>query len=155
MNEKSKELRAKFADLFVNSLNNEPKEWRKEWFSLKGWFNAASNKEYKGFNRLMLGYLSEKNGWSDPRFFTFKQATDKGYKVPKGTKGNPVEFWAPYDFKKKKTLTWKEFSSLSAEDAENTTLIARTYTVFNASQLEGVPEYKDERATNVKPNEAV
>lgn len=155
MNEKSKELRAKFANLFVNSLNDNPKAWRKEWFSIRGCFNPASKTDYRGFNRVMLTYLSEQNGWGDPRFFTFKQASEKGYKIPKGTKGSPVEFWSPYDYKRKKTLTWSEFSKYDEADRDNVTLLARTYTVFNASQLEGVPEYKDDRATNVKPNEAV
>lgn len=155
MNEQSKELRRKFADMFAEALNGEPKKWRKEWFSARSCFNAATNSEYTGFNRFMLAHLSEVNGWTDPRFMTFAQASKKNLSIIKGSKGSDVEFWSPYDYKRKKKLSWSDVNAMPESERENVGLISRTYKVFNGSQIKGLEPYRDERATNVKANAAV
>ena len=149
---KTKDFRRQIADRFIKSLQENPKTWRKEWFSKRPPFNGAKGNEYKGINRLWLSHLMETNGWDDPRFMTFNQAKNKDAHVKKGEKGTHVEFWSPYDKKNKKKVTWGEFHNLEEEDRG---MISSYYTVFNGSQIEGLEPYKDGRETNAKPNEAV
>ncbi len=89
-------------------------------------FNAATGKHYNGLNIGTLEARAEElHGLEDPRWLTFLQAKELGYKVKKGAKGVKVTFWK------------------IEEDKENdkTRRILKFYTVFHASQIEGIPPY--------------
>lgn len=142
MNTKTKEYREKIAEIFIKSLEEKELNWKKNWTASGSHipYNVISQKNYKGANRLYLSFLSIKNNWDDPRFATFKQIQDKGWKLQKGSKGNQVEYWMPYDFEKKKVLTWQEFKKLQSEGNDKKIgLVAKYYTVFNAKDIIGIP----------------
>lgn len=104
--------------------------------------NAVTGKNYKGLNRFWLSMVSMANGLEDPRWATFKQIQDKGWKLAKGSKGMEVEYWSPYDFQNKKNLSWKEFGALQQDPdrKDHIGIIAKYYHVFNAKDIEGIPE---------------
>ena len=75
---------------------------------------------------------------------TYKQATDQGWQVRKGEKGTQIEFW---DVKPASAREEGQPQGRIA-GAENrpkqpacSRLIHRVYTVFNASQIDGIPAY--------------
>ena len=78
---------------------------------------------------------------------TFNQASSKGYLIKKGSKGVPIEYWSLYDNKNRKSITSAEAKRIIEEDKERSkdfTYICRVYTVFNATQMEGIPLYKNQ-----------
>lgn len=97
--------------------------------------NPTSKVYYQGGNRLKLGYIAAENEYKDPRWMTFKQASEEGYKIKKGEHGTVCEKWI--------------FTEKVKEKDENGNVIEREqslerpkvnyFTVFNAEQMEGVP----------------
>lgn len=87
--------------------------------------------------------------YADPRWCTFNQAKDKGWKVIKGEKGTRVEFWSMYDTKTKKKLTPSQVKKLRdtlelSEFHDRVKPISNVFTVFNGEQLDGIPKLKVE-----------
>lgn len=140
-------MRKEMIDAFLNALQEDKIPWHKSWSALQMMppRNAVRDTEYRGVNRFWLFHTAEQNGYSDPRWCTFKQAKDNHWHVKKGEKGTHVEFWSLYDRKIKKTIDDKEADSLRQqltpeEYAERVKPVANNYTVFNAEQIEGIPK---------------
>ena len=69
----------------------------------------------------------------------------------KGSKACRVEYWAYYDGKQRKLLSWQEAKACLGADPnymENLRLSCRTYSVFNAAQIDGMPEM-EQRHTDI------
>ena len=144
-------LREQLAQLFLESLNQDQLPWKACWqVSLPE--NAVNGTKYKGINALMLSFAAAHAGFGDHRWCTFRQATEKGWNVKKGAKGWPVEYWAYVDREKKKMLSWAESAKIFRQDPdyaqENLVLRSRVYTVFNAVQIEGIPEIQQVQNTS-------
>lgn len=135
--------RQQLAGMFLDILqSDEPLRWKKGW-TVEAAGNAVTGKPYRGINRIMLALTASANGYQDHRWCTFKQASDAGWKIRKGSRGTPVEFWSIYDKKTKMTLTSREYDQLIRRDPEykkNIRIVLREYTVFNGEQIEGIPE---------------
>ncbi len=142
---KMNKVREQISQAFLESLKENELPWQKGWLTERP-YNAASNTEYRGVNSFCLSCAAEQKGYSDPRWCTFKQAQDKGWKVKKGEHGTQVEFWSMYDTETKKKLTVRESNLLKkvlGEDFyERVKPISSVYTVFNGEQIEGIPERK-------------
>lgn len=103
--------------------------WRRPWKSLKAAGLTPKNhngREYRGANFFLLGMLH----YELPIFLTFKQAKDLGGQVMKGAKGFPVIFW--------KLLDATAANAESPDQIGRKIPMARIYTVFNVSQVEGL-----------------
>lgn len=138
------QTRQELVNMFLEVLNSsEPLSWTKGWVSSCP-KNAITNKEYRGINRMMLTIQSMYKGYSDPRWCTFKQAQEKGYSIKKGEKSSLIEFWSYYDKEKKKAISFEDVARIMEDDIEyykeNISLMSRTYRVFNAEQINGIPE---------------
>jgi antirestriction protein ArdC len=111
--------------------------------------NPTTDRNYRGGNALHLMATALQRGYSDPRWTTYKQASDQGWQVRRGEKGTQIEFWEvkPAD----KDVSPGENAGASSErngrDGRDTRLIHRVYTVFNAKQIDGIPEYQPKRPT--------
>lgn len=134
--------REKLSQAFISALNEGRIPWKVCWQSMDP-ENVVTGKQYRGVNALMLSYYAYEHGFTDPRWCTYVQAQGKGWQVRKGATGCPVEYWAYYDSKQKKLLPWSEVGPLLRDTeyaAKYLQLRCRTYTVFNAGQIDGVPE---------------
>jgi len=96
--------------------------WQKPWHGVRaGAYNRISKKPYSILNQMLL---SKEGEWA-----TFKQWTDIGGKVKKGSKSELVVFWKLQPFEEVK------------EDGEKVVKhvpILRYYNVFHISQVENV-----------------
>jgi len=113
---------------FIAALEKGEIPWKKPWATLKSVWprNGKTGDRYHGCNVFLL-YMA---GFSDPRFFTFKQIGEMGGKVRKGEKGMPVVFYTQYKKEVENDLTGgKEMKSLRC---------VKHYWVFNAEQCEGL-----------------
>lgn len=158
MNRKTSEFREKVADMFVKSLQENALDWKKGWQSVNQLpQNAVTGKNYKGLNRFWLSLVAQVKGLDDPRWATFRQIQDKGWKLVKGAKGMEVEYWSPYDFQSKKNLSWKDYEELlrNPENKEHIGIIAKYYHVFNAKDIEGIPELTKESERQIVSDEII
>ena len=92
--------------------------------------NLATRKSYRGINILMLSIEARLSGYPDSRWVTLRQANELGAKVRKGSHGTPIVF-----FKMKEIA-----DAVDAEEPKRVIPMLRSYTVFNASQLDFLPE---------------
>ena len=146
-------LREQLAQAFVSSLNEGTLPWHKTWGSARP-RNAISGKDYRGVNSLWLSLLAANRGYKDPRWCTFKQAKDKGWSVKKGEKADAamIEFWSLYDKKTHKTIEHREMKRIVEDDPDRKDdfiLMSRTYCVFNAEQISGMPELQIDNGVDV------
>lgn len=97
---------------------------------------------------------TEMQGFSDPRWMTFKQITDAGGHVKKGSRGVPCLYWADKWLDAEgKPLSAKEVQELPSESRQRI-LIPCRFVVFNAEPTEGLnlPKWKAPEVT-WDPNE--
>lgn len=132
---------------FTKCLDEDKLPWSKGWNSVGVLevHNPVSKTKYKGVNAFLLTIMSYHLGYDDPRWCTLNQAGAQGWKIKKGSKSLPVEFWSVYDKVNKKKVTLHEYSRLinnEERDPKDFSVMARTYNVFNAAQIEGIPEFE-------------
>jgi antirestriction protein ArdC/3'-phosphoadenosine 5'-phosphosulfate sulfotransferase (PAPS reductase)/FAD synthetase len=122
-------------DKIIAALEAGTRPWRQPWKSGSPGMpiNATTGRPYHGINVLLLAMTSFALG-GDPRFCSYKQASDRGWQVRKGGRGTTVFFF-------KRMLVEDRNAAPDAEDRTKAIPILRAYTVFNGSQIEGIPAY--------------
>lgn len=92
-------------------------------------YNVASSRHYRGVNTLALWSVAQARGYDCNAWGTYKQWAERGAQVRKGEHGALVVFW--------------KFDGAAPVDgdadgpAARRRVLARGYTVFNASQVDG------------------
>ena len=83
----SKNIYQMITDRFIKELENGVIPWQKTWHGTfrSGAFNRVSKKPYSLLNQMLLSNEGE--------YATFKQWTDLGGKIRKGSKSEIVVFW--------------------------------------------------------------
>jgi antirestriction protein ArdC len=119
--------------------------WQKPWITtgqntLQP-VNAATRREYRGVNVLMLWAAAEITGYQDGRWASFKQWQQIGAQVRRGEKGTPVVFYKELPRRGGEeaggTISG-QFEGAAAEATKpGTYLMAKSSYVFNAAQVEG------------------
>lgn len=114
-------------------------------------YNPVSDVVYRGGNRLRLMLAAEENGFTDPRWMTFKQASEKNYRIAAGSKGVLLEKWI---FHKEVPALDEAAQPVIGADGkpvmERIALnkpIVNYFRVFNGSQVIGLPELEHREVT--------
>lgn len=97
--------------------------------------NLVTGKPYRGINVIMLYVEATARSYTDNRWLTYKQAGDIGARIRKGEHGTQIVFYCMREIKDSKT----ELADTDVADTRSIPLL-KTFTVFNVSQLEFVPE---------------
>lgn len=133
-----RDLRQEITDDIIAALEKGVAPWQKPWqagaFEMP--LNPTSGKPYRGGNAIHLMMSSMRRGYEDPRWITYRQAQENGWQVRKGEKGTQIEFW---QFPKNDKDHEEPRDNAPAESRDR--FIYRVYTVFNASQIEGMPAH--------------
>lgn len=157
MSMKQNKMREEMKEAFINALKEEQIPWHCDWVRMGRPENAVTGKQYRGVNSIWLSYTQDRKGYQDPRWCTFKQAQKEGWKVKKGEKGARVEFWSLYDTETKQKISGGKVAELREQLGDDfydrVKPISSVYTVFNAEQIEGIPERMTERAQSLLPEE--
>lgn len=134
-----RDLRQEVTNSIIEALEKGTAPWQKPWqagaFEMP--MNPTSGKPYRGGNALNLMMAAMRSGFEDPRWITYRQAQENGWQVKKGEKGTQIEFW---QFPKGKAKELEAAGDPASTDAKDK-FIYRVYTVFNASQVEGIPPH--------------
>lgn len=138
----------KVAEKLIAQLEAGTAPWQKPWDAGTAEFmpfNPTTGNRYKGINALML----MAQGREDPRWMTYKQATEAGAQVRKGEKGTGIQYW--------------QFTETQqSEDAQGNPVKVdvrlerpRVFfaTVFNGNQIDGLPPLGEKKALTWNPNE--
>ncbi len=148
-----RDFRQEVTDSIVQMLEQGVAPWQKPWESAGSAFempvNPTTEKSYRGGNAIHLMATALRRGYDDPRWMTYRQAAENGWQVRKGEKGTQIEFWEIRDRSADSHTSdpsedRSEISSKS-KSAEERRLIHRVYTVFDAKQIDGIPEHKTEQ----------
>ena len=121
----------------VEMLQQGTIPWRKPWRADAGEpRNVISGKAYRGINVFLLSAMP----FASPYWLTYRQATERGGSVRKGSKGTPVVFWRWN--KPGEQGQGREEQSGTDEQADTSQRrgapLLRYYTVFNVEQCEGI-----------------
>jgi hypothetical protein len=141
-----KELYAMQSEALYDLIMENDQQWRKEWaddgFQQQ---NATTEKPYNNLNQTLLFKRAVKENMDDPRWITFNQAKEKGYKVKKGVKGSQIfRLVRGYD-----RLVKDENGNLIQDENGKNKMEHITYdrprikmfTVFNAQDVENIPPF--------------
>ncbi len=137
-------MRRKMIEGFLSALKEDIIPWERNWELGEVPQNATTEARYRGTNSLWLNCVAQEKGYGDPRWCTFLQAKEKGWRIKKGERGTQIEFFTYYDKERKKNITYQDAEglrkALSREDyAKRVTIFTKNSTVFNAEQIEGIP----------------
>ena len=105
--------------------------WRKPWGAVAGEpRNLVSGKAYRGINVFLLSAAP----FASSYWLTYRQATERGGTVRKGSKGMPVVFWR-WNKPGQESETQEEQAETSQRRGAP---LLRYYTVFNREQCDGI-----------------
>lgn len=115
-------------DKVIEAMQDGDMKWKKTWDSLatSNPYNPMTGNEYNGINRIALA-MSEH---SDPRYLTFKQATDLGYQIQRGSKALSVIHFHFLE---------KEVENKDGEKDIERIPSLKEWKVFNAEDIIGIP----------------
>ncbi|WP_422927463.1 ArdC family protein [Singulisphaera sp. PoT] len=127
------DLYGRVTEQIVAELEKGVRPWLKPWDAehAAGRITRplrASGEPYKGVNVLMLWMAAETQGFAAPIWMTFNQAKELGGHVRKGAKGSLVVY------------ADKMTRSEDDDESDRDIFFMKGYTVFNAEQVEGLPE---------------
>lgn len=139
----SADLYARIIDRLLELLAQGVAPWKSPCFCKTGFpRNFASGKAYRGINVFLLGSLR----YTSPYFLTFLQAKELGGHVRKGEKGALVIKYGTYT---------KETEGAASGDAgEEQRKYLKGYTVFHASQIDGITFPEPENLPELAPSAA-
>ena len=89
------DIKAQIVKELVQFIKHGNAPWEKPWIAPpRAPVNAVTNKPYKGINliRLLLEQFRLKT--KDPRWITFLQSKEQGWKIKRGAKGVPIAFYS-------------------------------------------------------------
>jgi len=127
-------------DAICAALEKGTLPWKRPWSpelaAPSGPINAVTGKPYRGINVLLLGMAPQAFASSDPRWCSYKMAAEKGWQVKRGSKAATVIFFKTVDVDGERAAD-KETDDV----ARQTVPVLRTFPIFSAVDIEGIPEY--------------
>lgn len=137
------------AERFANQIDAMLEKGERPWF--QPWKNGNTARimcpvnqagtPYRGINTFMLWEAATRNGFNNPNWMTLRQANRLGGHVLKGEHHTPI-IWAGTE-----TKTEME----DGEEKERRFPVRKTFQLFNAQQIEGLPEHYYDKAPERLP----
>ena len=113
--------------------------WHKPWASGgPSRPTRSTGQAYRGINTVVLWTASMLRGFDNPYWFTFNQARDLGAAVKKGAKAEPVVFWKQVEAKAGEQPGGDDDAEEGAGRGRR--MFMRYFSVFNAEEIEGLPD---------------
>ena len=122
------------ASTILEAVKTGTAPWQKRWTPEQCItpYNPVSGTVYKGVNLSYLSIIQSIENRPDPRWLTYKQANDNGWQVRRGERGRSIQFWM-FDREQVNPQTGEK------ERVRLERPMLRTYVVFNATQIDGIP----------------
>jgi antirestriction protein ArdC len=129
------------ADQLIAKIEQGVAPWQKPWEAGKDYYpyNPTTGKHYRGINAILL----MSNAKDDPRWLTYKQAQAIGAQVKRGERGSPIQYWEFEERVPKLDDNGKPVLDANGKEVKETVKLEQPRviwsTVFNASQIDGMP----------------
>lgn len=149
----------KITNDIIEMLEQGKVAWRKQW-KYAGEYrhsNFKTKKPYRGVNAFITYIKAVTAGFESPYWVTYKQATELGGVVKKGSKSTSIVFYTKSWFDK--NGKWHKQPN-GVSDAEMVAqgyrkfLSPRYYNVFNLDQVEGI-EWKVKKSPDYNKNDII
>ena len=135
-----KNVREEITNTLVDAIKAGTAPWTRPWRGREAPKNI-SGREYSGINTLILTVKGlELDGGLDPRWMTYCQANERGMKIKKGSKGTHVTLWKP-------------ITEADEQEEKIVAVVQRFFTVFHASQVEGIDKYTPQPVNEIEAHE--
>lgn len=130
----SNDIYQTITDRIVEQLEAGTAPWVKPWSSAVPSCRPlrSTGQPYSGVNVLTLWMDAEEKGFTSPYWFGFQTAKKLGGHVRKGEKGSQVVY---------ANKVVKTFEDENGDEQTRAIPFLKTSTVFNADQIEGLPEH--------------
>ena len=131
-------------DGIVAALEAGTAPWRRPWVAgarttMPGMpCNAISGRAYRGVNAMLLSTTQRAHASDDPRWMTYRQASERGWQVQAGETGTPVVFFKRLEARD----TSDTGGQVGGEGTVRRVAMLRGFIVFHASQVQGIPDYQ-------------
>lgn len=131
--EKRRDLYAQVTASIIEELERGVRPWSKQWVSTTPRFRPlrSTGERYRGINTLLLWGSASRRGFRSPYWFTYRQASELGGQVRRGEKGTEVVYFSTFSKSEEEKKTEEEGKAIP---------FLKTYSVFNATQIENLPE---------------
>ena len=117
-----RDIEQEITDKIIAQLEEGVAPWRKSWASIDGGVCLRENgAPYRGWNQFILSM----SGYSNPYWLTYNKATELGAQVRGGEKGTRITFWG---------------KSTPKDPDADPFMFMKIYSVFNAEQIDGLPD---------------
>ena len=138
----NQDIYTKVTDRIIEQLEKGVVPWQSPYFCKVGFpTNFSTGKKYQGINVFLLGSLR----YTSPYFLTYLQTQTLGGQVRKGERGSLVIKYG--------TWTKEDEGTASADESAEARRFLKGYTVFHASQIDGI-EYPKAEETSELPASA-
>lgn len=121
-------------DAIIADLERGVRPWQRPWHAPSGQTSLplrANGEPYRGINVLALWLQALNRGFVSPYWLTFKQADELGAHVRKGERASRIVYAA--------TMTRPSDDTADTDDIRAVAFL-KTYAVFSADQIDGLPE---------------
>ena len=129
-----RDVAQEITNLIIATIEAGTLPWRRPWkkTGMGGAPLRAAGVPYTGINRLYLWAVADHCGYGSRYWMTWRQAIELGGQVRKGETAEP----SIYFNSTKKTAV----DQATGEESSKTIRFMRAYSVFNAAQIDGLPE---------------
>ena len=128
------DLYATITNQLIADIEAGAGDWHMPWHTLaSGSPRSIDGHSYRGINALWLAMTADNRGWTSGVWATYKAWQRHGAQVRRGERGTAVVLWKPRDLSTEPNPT-----DADADAGQPRRLIARTFTVFNAEQVDGL-----------------
>lgn len=130
-----RDVAQEITNLIIKTIEAGTLPWRRPWkkTGMGGAPLRAAGVPYTGINRLYLWAVADHYGYGSRYWMTWRQAIELGGQVRKGETAEP----SIYFNSTKKTA----IDHATGEELSKTIRFMRAYSVFNASQIDGLPPH--------------
>lgn len=136
---------AEITSLLIARLEEGVAPWRRPWQTTEGGERPLRHcgTPYTGINTLYLWALADAQGYQARHWMTYRQAVALGGQVRRGERGAISVYYS--------ALKRTESDPETGEASEQAVRFLRAYTVFNADQIDGLPDSFYPRGLSPEP----
>lgn len=150
--QEKRDHRQEVTDSIISLLEQGVAPWQKPWEGVGIPMNPTTDKPYRGGNAVHLIATALQRGYDDPRWMTYKQASESNWQVKKGEKGTRIEFWEVKNASDEKAEPGQPLTETGEKPERR--FIHKIYTVFNAQQIDGIQPHIPKTRTPFQAIEA-
>lgn len=140
-----RDVAAEITAVIISKLEQGVPPWSRPWTSSGAGCSPLRHcgTPYTGINRLYLWAIADTRGYGSRYWMTYRQASELGGQVRRGETASLSVYFSSFS----KTET----DAATGEETQKTIRFLRSYTVFNADQIDGLPEHFYFRAAEQPP----